>query len=512
MLTAGAALPARDEALARVELWSREVLDAISEPADRRLVQAYLTWQVLQRLRRRSRTSPGARTVTSGARHQVLAVVAFLAWLRQHGLTPATCGQGDVETWLATGPAAYDIRDFLAWAAARKHCPVLQVPGPQRRTGTATDPGQRWELIHRLLRDTTLDLTDRAAGCLLLLFGQHLSRTAVMTTDQITTRDGQVLVRFGQHEVPVPDSLAQILTDLIRTGRSHTGTGSPITSPWLFPGGMPGQPITPSQLGERLRALGIRALPGRRAALIDLAAQLPAAVLADCLNLSPGTAVRWMHQAGADWNRYAAGIARSRDHQPVASTTRRPPKPRPIRRVGTLLSTSSRDPDMPITDVQWVLGHASLTSTQVYVVYPEKAIRGHRAFITHRRQLRPSEEYRTPTDTEWDEFLGHFERRRVALGDCGRAYSTSCIHEHSCIRCPLLRISPDQRGRLEEIRDNLLARIAEAGREGWTGEAEGLKISLAAANNKLAQADMSACQSASVRSTGVSWPLVISRM
>jgi len=80
--------------------------------------------------------------------------------------------------------------------------------------------------------------------------------------------------------------------------------------------GMPGRPITPSQLGERLRALGVRAMPGRRAALIDLAAQLPAAVLADCLNLSPGTAVRWMHQAGANWNRYAADLARSRNHQP----------------------------------------------------------------------------------------------------------------------------------------------------------------------------------------------------
>jgi hypothetical protein len=137
-----------------------------------------------------------------------------------------------------------------------------------------------------------------------------------MTTDQIITRDGPVLIRFGQHEIPVPDSLARILTDLIAAGRSHTGTGSPITSPWLFPGGMPGQPITPSRLGERLRALGIRAMPGRRAALIDLAAQLPAAILADSLNLSPGTAVRWMHQAGADWNRYAADIARSRDHQP----------------------------------------------------------------------------------------------------------------------------------------------------------------------------------------------------
>jgi hypothetical protein len=121
--------------------------------------------------------------------------------------------------------------------------------------------------------------------------------------------------------------------------------------------------------------------------------------------------------------------------------------------------------------------------------YPEEAIRGHRAFIAQRRAARPSEEYRTPTDAEWDEFLGHFEHRKLALGDCGRAYSTPCIHEHSCIRCPLLRIDPAQRGRLEEIRDNLQARITEAEREGWTGEAEGLRVSLAAATSKLAQAD-----------------------
>jgi len=54
----------------------------------------------------------------------------------------------------------------------------------------------------------------------------------------------------------------------------------------------------------------------------------------------------------------------------------------------------------------------------------------------------------------------------------------------------MLRIDPAQRHRLEEIRDNLLTRIAEAEREGWTGEAEGLKVSLAAANNKLAQTDL----------------------
>ena len=45
LLAASGALPARDEALARAERWSREVLDAIDEPADRRLVQAYLTFR-----------------------------------------------------------------------------------------------------------------------------------------------------------------------------------------------------------------------------------------------------------------------------------------------------------------------------------------------------------------------------------------------------------------------------------------------------------------------------------
>ncbi|MDF2254326.1 hypothetical protein [Streptantibioticus ferralitis] len=42
------------------------------------------------------------------------------------------------------------------------------------------------------------------------------------------------------------------------------------------------------------------------------------------------------------------------------------------------------------------------------------------------------------------------------------------------MRCSLLWPDPAQRGRLEGIRDNLVARIAEAEREGWLGEVEGL--------------------------------------
>jgi integrase len=145
---------------------------------------------------------------------------------------------------------------------------------------------------------------------------------------------------------------------------------------------------------------------------------------------------------------------------------------------------------MPPHIAQLVVGHRDVNTTMGYkAVYPEEVINGHRAFITRRRKMRPGEEYRTPTDEEWEEFLGHFERRKVALGECGRAYSSPCIHEHSCIRCPLLRVEPGQRQRLANIRSNLTARIAEAHREGWLGEAEGLQVSLAAAEAKLAQVD-----------------------
>jgi hypothetical protein len=145
---------------------------------------------------------------------------------------------------------------------------------------------------------------------------------------------------------------------------------------------------------------------------------------------------------------------------------------------------------LPPHIAQVIAGHHDINVTLGYkAVYPEEAIQAHLAFLARRRALRPSEEYRTPTDDEWAEFLGHFERRKVSIGTCGRAFATPCIHEHACIRCPMLWPDPAQRDRLAEIRDNLTARIIEAEREGWLGEVEGLQVSLAGAEDKLAQID-----------------------
>jgi hypothetical protein len=63
------------------------------------------------------------------------------------------------------------------------------------------------------------------------------------------------------------------------------------------------------------------------------------------------------------------------------------------------------------------------------------------------------------------------------------------LHPRTQLRCPLLRPDPTARPRLVQIRNNLIARITEAEAHRWIGEAEGLKVSLAGANAKLAQMD-----------------------
>ncbi|MFF3271665.1 tyrosine-type recombinase/integrase [Streptomyces chrestomyceticus] len=145
---------------------------------------------------------------------------------------------------------------------------------------------------------------------------------------------------------------------------------------------------------------------------------------------------------------------------------------------------------LPPHIAQVIAGHGSINTTMGYAaIYPAQAIEAHRAFIARRRALRPADEYRTVTPEEWEEFLGHFERRKLALGDCGRAYGTTCAHEHACVRCPVLIVHESERPRLIEIRDNLMARIAEAERESWLGEVEGLQVSLAAADEKISHLD-----------------------
>jgi site-specific recombinase XerD len=175
--------------------------------------------------------------------------------------------------------------------------------------------------------------------------------------------------------------------------------------------------------------------------------------------------------------------------------------PHDFRRIFT---TEAVTGGLPVHIAARLLGHASLATTQTYLaVFQDDLIRTYRAFLDKRRAVRPEAEYREPTEEEWREFQQHFEVRKLELGDCGRPYGSPCQREHSCLRCPMLRVSPQQRPRLIEIIRNLDDRITEAKINGWQGEVQGLRISLTKAKEKLATLNRSIARA---RDTGRSGP------
>ncbi len=208
----------------------------------------------------------------------------------------------------------------------------------------------------------------------------------------------------------------------------------------------------------------------------------------------PPAPLLFQRRAGTEIRRISNNTVRNMLNAALAESGLRDPTGQPLRYTPhdfrRLFITDAILTGLPPHIAQVIVGHRDINATLGYkAVYPDEVIQAHRAFLARRRALRPTEEYRTPTDAEWEEFLGHFERRKVSAGLCGRAFATPCIHEHACIRCPMLWPDPAQRPRIAEIRDNLIARINEAEREGWFGEIEGLKVSLAGTDDKLAQID-----------------------
>jgi hypothetical protein len=145
---------------------------------------------------------------------------------------------------------------------------------------------------------------------LVVLYAQRVSAIARLTVDDVAIDGNRVDILLGSVPVALPAPLTALATDLVAARRGHAVTGNPGTSPWLFPGGQPGRPISASRLGERLTSLGISIGEVRTAALFQLATELPAAVLARMLGIHIQVAVQWQRAASADWATYAAELAR----------------------------------------------------------------------------------------------------------------------------------------------------------------------------------------------------------
>ncbi|MFF5808860.1 tyrosine-type recombinase/integrase [Streptomyces sp. NPDC012746] len=154
-----------------------------------------------------------------------------------------------------------------------------------------------------------------------------------------------------------------------------------------------------------------------------------------------------------------------------------------------LYATDLVNNGLPIHIGAALLGHVNLQTTRGYVaVFNDDVVAHYQQFLDRRRAKRPENEYRKPTEEEWTEFNEHFDKRRVELGSCGRPYGTPCTHEHACIRCPMLTLSPKMLPRLDELEEDLLARRERAIAEDWRGEIDGIDLTLSFLRSKRQQA------------------------
>ncbi|MFJ9372424.1 hypothetical protein [Streptomyces sp. NPDC101455] len=301
-------LPERHEELDRIPAWLDGLLtDRPSGHAA--LIRPFVHWSLLKRARRRAAHRARPAMAGSYTRTRIRVALELLTWLDAHQLAFGELTQAHLDRWLSEGNTRnYTVRYFLSWAAQRDLLPELTVPAvPRQEPARILDEDERWQLLNRMLNDSTLPPDVRAAGSLVLLFGMQASRIRHLHTGHLQEHDGQLHLNIGSPPLPIPPKLASLLRSLAegpgRQARIHIDGSGPR---WLFPGLLPGRPAAPSGFSRKLLDHGIDARPARNSALIALAEDVPPPILADLLGLHINTAVRWADIARRDWTDYLA--------------------------------------------------------------------------------------------------------------------------------------------------------------------------------------------------------------
>ena len=83
-----------------------------------------------------------------------------------------------------------------------------------------------------------------------------------------------------QSPVQLPEPVAELARVVTANRKGHASIGALTPSPWLFPGGQPGRPISTTQLTQRLNNLGIHT----------------------------DVAVTWQRLSAGDWATYTAEV------------------------------------------------------------------------------------------------------------------------------------------------------------------------------------------------------------
>ncbi len=247
----------------------------------------------MHRLRQRNNGQPATYGQGIVVQQHVRAAITLLDWLTDHGLELGSARQGDLDAWLTSEHVTGRIEagNFVRWAKRHKLTSLDFAATKWGSPSRVIDSEARWEHARRLLHDDTVKAEDRVAGLLVLLYAQGTSSISRLTLDHVRADEHGVRLRLGREPIVLPEPLDALVCQLVASRHGHATLGDQGTSHWLFPGGRPGQAISPAHLGERLRQLGLRPGQDRSTALFHLATELPAALLSRLLGIYISVAV-----------------------------------------------------------------------------------------------------------------------------------------------------------------------------------------------------------------------------
>ena len=310
LLAAVGVLPAYVPRIERILSWLDSRLAAL--PADQAdLVQRFAHWQVLRHLRNVAGQRRLTKAITDKAREQISAAIRLLAFRDEHGTSASTVTQDQLERYQT--PQASTLASeyaFVTWLRTSRVNTRLRIPYlPSGAPAVTVSDGQRWQHVERLLHDDTLRGYTRIGGLFTLLFAQPLTRIVAMRTSQVTiATDGRVDVTFNT----VPIQMPAVVDRLIRDHLQHRGKSLYVSrdTGWLFPGGKPGRHLETENTRAQLVEIGIKPYESRKAALFQLAAEMPAPVLAELIGITDNNAADWARLAARDWTGYIADRAR----------------------------------------------------------------------------------------------------------------------------------------------------------------------------------------------------------
>ncbi|MGO2616131.1 MAG: hypothetical protein ACTH9B_12810, partial [Brevibacterium aurantiacum] len=295
LLVQSGVLPEMDVPSMRFERWLESWLDGIGEPDDCLVLRQYCAWEVLGA----NKTST-SRSQYQNARMALNHCARLLLEIRSQEASLMTYPQRMLDAFLTGSPVQRDaLAPFTRWLR-RQGLSRLRVDfRPRILEGRDYAADHRMQMARKFISDTDMHAATRVAGLLVLFYGLPLTRISSITQSQINADSLPVTLTVGNDPIELPEPLGDAIVRQLGLARRRSDS-------WLFPGRVPGRPLTAGPLGIRLRKEGLMSGSARTTALIELTRQLHPRVVSDLLGITSARAAVWSRLAGGEWSDYPA--------------------------------------------------------------------------------------------------------------------------------------------------------------------------------------------------------------